>query len=130
MDRPFIRSGGFGQYGQGPRLFGGVLLSDGPKYYARKGVFCSVTPDSLYSRMLPEDVVPASHRKKAQEFRFGRARMQIHLALDRPAPWPGEKLARTAMVHLSDGIDEVTRAVTLANSGMLPDRPTVAAGYG
>ncbi|MEJ2409005.1 MAG: NAD(P)/FAD-dependent oxidoreductase, partial [Novosphingobium sp.] len=106
----------------------GVVLADGRKFYARKGVFCSVTPDALYNRMLPEDAVPASHRKKAQEFRFGRADMQIHLALDRPAPWPNEKLARTAMVHVSNGIDEVARAVTLANSGMLPDRPTIVVG--
>ena len=110
------------------RRASGVTLSDGRHFSARKGVFCSVTPDALYSRMLPPDAVPASHRQKARDFRFGRADMQIHLALARPVPWPNEKLARTAMVHLSDGIDEVSRAVTLANAGLLPDRPTVVVG--
>lgn len=106
----------------------GVVLADGRRFAAAKGVFCSVTPDMLYNRLLPPSAVPAAHRRKAQQFRFGRADMQIHLALDRPVHWPEARLARTAMVHLSDGIDSVARAVTFANAGLFPDCPTVVVG--
>lgn len=106
----------------------GVRLANGHKIDATRGIFCSVTPDALYTRMLPEAAVPAAYRQQAQRFRFGRADMQIHLALNRPLSWPDEKLARTAMVHLSNGIDEVAQAVTAANSGLLPAHPTIVVG--
>lgn len=106
----------------------GVHLVDGRSYTARRGIFCSVTPQALYNQLLPQDAVPASHRRGAEEFRFGRADMQIHLALDKPVDWPEARLARTAMIHLSNGIDEVSQAVTLANAGQLPLHPTIVVG--
>ena len=106
----------------------GVELSDGRRFTANRGIFCSVTPDALYTRLLPEGAVPHTRREKARNFRFGRGDMQIHLALDRPVHWPDPSLGKTAMIHLCDGIDDVARAVTLANAGLLPDRPTIVVG--
>lgn len=106
----------------------GVQLADGRTFAARRGIFCSVTPQSLYSKLLPQDVVPEGYRREAEQFRFGRADMQIHLALNGPVRWPDARLGQTAMVHLSNGIDEVARAVTLANAGLLPSEPTIVVG--
>jgi len=55
--------------------------------------------------------------------------MQIHIALGEPPRWQGdERLARTAIVHLTPGLDGVSRAVNEAERGLLPAEATIVAG--
>ena len=64
-------------------------------------------------------------------FRYGRAGMQIHLALDELPVWAGpeaDRLARTAIVHVTPGLDGVSRAVNEAERGLLPAEATIVVG--
>jgi phytoene dehydrogenase-like protein len=55
--------------------------------------------------------------------------MQIHFALSEPPRWDGdERLGRTAIVHLTPGLDGVSRAVNEAERGLLPAEATVVVG--
>jgi len=55
--------------------------------------------------------------------------MQIHFALSEPPRWHGdERLGRTAIVHLTPGLDGVSRAVNEAERGLLPAEATVVVG--
>jgi phytoene dehydrogenase-like protein len=55
--------------------------------------------------------------------------MQIHFALSEPPRWDGdERLNRTAIVHVTPGLDGVSRAVNEAERGLLPAEATVVAG--
>jgi phytoene dehydrogenase-like protein len=55
--------------------------------------------------------------------------MQIHFALSEPARWDGdERLNRTALVHVTPGLDGVSRAVNEAERGLLPAEATIAVG--
>jgi phytoene dehydrogenase-like protein len=55
--------------------------------------------------------------------------MQIHFALSEPPRWQGDpRLARTAIVHLTPGLDGVSRAVNEADRGLLPAEATVVVG--
>ena len=55
--------------------------------------------------------------------------MQIHLALSEPPDWYGdERLARTAIVHVTPGLDGVSRAVNEAERGLLPAEATIVCG--
>jgi phytoene dehydrogenase-like protein len=55
--------------------------------------------------------------------------MQIHYALSEPPRWDGdERLGRTAIVHLTPGLDGVSRAVNEAERGLLPAEATVVVG--
>ena len=57
--------------------------------------------------------------------------MQIHLALDEPPQWTSpeaERLARTAMVHVTPGLNGVSRAVNEAERGLLPAEATIVVG--
>jgi phytoene dehydrogenase-like protein len=90
-------------------------------------VLASTTPQQLYERLLPAGNTLALG--EAKRFRFGRAEMQIHFALSEPPRWSGdERLGRTALVHLSGGLDAVSRAVNEAERGLLPADPTVVVG--
>jgi phytoene dehydrogenase-like protein len=55
--------------------------------------------------------------------------MQIHYALSEPPRWAGdERLRGTAVVHLTPGLDGVSRAVNEAERGLLPAEATVVVG--
>ena len=55
--------------------------------------------------------------------------MQIHFALSEPPRWEGdERLGRTAIVHVTPGLDGVSRAVNEAERGLLPAEATVVCG--
>jgi phytoene dehydrogenase-like protein len=100
----------------------GVRTTDGEAVYVRRAVVANVTPTQLYWRLLGDD-------ETAQDFRYGRADMQIHFALSEPPRWEGdERLARTAIVHVTPGLDGVSRAVNEAERGLLPAEATIVVG--
>jgi phytoene dehydrogenase-like protein len=106
------------------RVFaGGVQTADGQRIGARRAVICNVTPTQLYGELLP------GFERAAQGFRYGRSEMQIHFALSEPPAWEGdERLGQTAIVHLTPGLDGVSRAVNEAKRGLLPGEATVVVG--
>ena len=103
----------------------GVRTRDGEEYEATRAVLANVTPQQLYGELLGGDG-PA---EEARRFRFGRGEMQIHFALAEPPRWQGdERLGRTAIVHLTPGLDGVSRAVNEAERGLLQAEATVVVG--
>ncbi|HVV58922.1 MAG TPA: NAD(P)/FAD-dependent oxidoreductase [Gaiellaceae bacterium] len=111
------------------RVFrGGVRTAAGETVTAARAVVCNVTPTQLYGGLL-EGAVPEPVASAARRFRYGRSEMQIHFALSEPPRWDGdERLGRTAIVHLTPGLDGVSRAVNEADRGLLPAEATVVAG--
>ena len=102
---------------------GGVQTADGRNLTAGRAVICNVTPTQLYGGLLE------GHAQKAEGFRYGRSEMQIHFALSEPPRWEGdERLGETAIVHLTPGLDGVSRAVNEAERGLLPAEATVVVG--
>ena len=86
-------------------------------------MIANVTPTQLYGRLLE------GHEELGRRFRYGRSEMQIHFALSEPPRWEGdERLGQTAIVHLTPGLDGVSRAVNEAERGLLPAEATVVVG--
>ncbi|MGH3038082.1 MAG: phytoene desaturase family protein [Gaiellaceae bacterium] len=107
----------------------GVALAGGETVEAGKAVLANVTPTQLYERLLAGVSIPAETTEAARRFRYGRAGMQIHMALSEPPRWAGDKrLERTAIVHLTPGLDGVSRAVNEAERGLLPAEATIVCG--
>ena len=107
----------------------GVRLAGGETVQASRAVVASVTPAQLYGRLLAEGEAPEPVRAAARRFRHGRGEMQIHLALSEPPAWRGdERLGRTAIVHVTPGLDGVSRAVNEADRGLLPVEATIVCG--
>jgi phytoene dehydrogenase-like protein len=103
------------------RVFtGGVRVAGGETVAARRAVVCNVTPTQLYGELLGGTPPP---------FRYGRSEMQIHFALSEPPRWEGDgRLGQAAIVHLTSGLDGVSRAVNEAERGLLPAEATVVVG--
>jgi phytoene dehydrogenase-like protein len=104
----------------------GVRTTPGERIGARRAVICNVTPTQLYGRLLDvQDEIAEAGRR----FRYGRSEMQIHYALSEPPRWDGdERLAGTAIVHVTPGLDGVSRAVNEADRGLLPAEATIVVG--
>ena len=108
---------------------GGVRTVAAEIVTAGRAVICNVTPTQLYGRLLEPADVPREVREAGTRFRYGRSEMQIHFALSGPARWAGdERLQRTALVHLTPGLDGVSKAVNEAERGLLPAEATVVVG--
>lgn len=102
----------------------GVRCSDG-RVFEGKHVICNVTPTQLYQRLLPAEHVPATLQQQAREYRYGKGNMQIHLALSSPPAWADPALADVIYLHLTPGLNGVSRAVNEAERGLLPAEGTV-----
>ncbi len=107
----------------------GVKVAGGRTVTARRAVLCNVTPPQLYETLLADcDLVPAA-LAESRRYRFGRAGMQIHYALSSPPRWDGDdRLSQTPVIHLTPGLNGVSRAVNEADRGLLPHSATIVCG--
>ena len=104
----------------------GVRLTSGEEI-AGKSVLASVAPRQLYGRLLAGVNLPAD-QAAVKGYRHGRGDFQLHYALDRHPEWLTPGLDDVALIHLSDGIDAVSKSANEAERGMLPATPTICVG--
>ena len=103
----------------------GVETADGSRYLASRAVICNVTPTQLYQGLLGPTDVNEKVLQQSRSYRYGRGDMQIHLALDEPPQWPAPELQKVIMIHLTAGLDAVSKAVNEADRGLLPESATI-----
>ncbi|WP_082549533.1 phytoene desaturase family protein [Mesorhizobium sp. Root552] len=104
-----------------------VRLAGGQEIEAAKSVIASVAPGQLYGRLLGSDA-PAPAREATRVYRHGRGDFQLHYALDHAPRWRASGLEQVALIHLTDGIDAVSKSHNEATRGMLPETPTMCVG--
>ena len=67
--------------------------------------------------------------KALRSYRYGKGNMQIHYALKSPPRWKaGADLDKVALLHLTPGLDGVSRAANECERGLLPAVPTICVG--
>lgn len=106
----------------------GVMLASGERIIASEGVICSVTPAQLYGRLLKSWPGAEPQRAEARGFVHGKGNMQMHYALKSAPQWHDPELGKVALLHLTPGLDGVSKAVNEAERGMLPAEPTICLG--
>lgn len=105
-----------------------VTLANGEKIEAERGVICSMTPTQLYTRLLEPAALPEPVAAAVKAYRYGKGNMQIHYALKAPPKWKSPGLEKVALLHLTPGLDGVSKAANEAERGMLPETPTICVG--
>lgn len=103
----------------------GVETADGDAYVASRAVICNVTPTQLYQDLLDSTDVSKDVLQQSRSYRYGRGDMQIHLALNEAPEWPASDLLEVTMMHLTAGLDSISRAVNEADRGLLPESATI-----
>src|SRR5271155_4935693 len=88
-----------------------------------------MTPDQLYRRLLRDQPQPAEVAAGLQRYRYGKGDMQIHYALKSTPRWKGDAdLGKVALLHVTPGLDGVSRAANEDERGLLPGQPTICVG--
>jgi phytoene dehydrogenase-like protein len=109
----------------------GVRLAGGETLTATGGVICSVTPNQLYGRLMQDwpQPLPEAVEDGVAGYRYGKGNMQIHYALSAPPRWKANaELGKVALLHLTPGLDGVSRASNECERGLLPAEPTICVG--
>lgn len=106
----------------------GVELADGERINASRAILASVTPQALYSGLLAHADVAPERRAAASAFRYGRAGIQMHIAMSEAPAWTDPTMSDVALVHVLDGMDSLSESVNASNRGFLPRRPTIVVG--
>ena len=106
-----------------------VRLTSGERIEATRGVICSMTPHQLYDRLLKDEPGAETARAALPQYRYGKGDMQIHYALSAPPKWKGgDELGKVALLHVTPGLDGVSRAANECERGLLPAEPTICVG--
>ena len=104
----------------------GVELTGGERV-AADSVLASVSAGALWGRRLRDADAPGD-KAAAARVRRGRGDFQLNFALDGQPDWIGEGVADVALLHLTDGLDAVSRSCNEATRGLLPAVPTICVG--
>ncbi|GHB58632.1 dehydrogenase [Streptomyces viridiviolaceus] len=101
----------------------GVRTADGEAVAARRAVLADVSVPALYGELVDPGDLPAQVLADLRRFQWDFATFKVDWALDGPVPWQCEDAARAGTVHLSDGVDELTRFAAQIAMRQVPDRP-------
>lgn len=101
----------------------GVRTADGETIGAGRAVLADVSVPALYGELVDAVHLPAQLMSDLRCFQWDFATFKVDWALDGPVPWRAEQAAGAGTVHLSDGVDELTRFAAQLAMGQVPDRP-------
>lgn len=101
----------------------GVRTADGETVAARRAVLADVSVPALYGGLVAPADLPDQVLADLRRFQWDFATFKVDWALDGPVPWSCEDAARAGTVHLSDGLDELTRFAAQIAMRQVPDRP-------
>ncbi|PPS78414.1 phytoene desaturase family protein [Streptomyces sp. MH60] len=101
----------------------GVRTADGETVTARRAVLANVSVPALYGGLVAPADLPDQVRTDLRRFQWDFATFKVDWALDGPVPWQCEQAARAGTVHLSNGLDELTRFAAQIAMHQVPDRP-------
>lgn len=101
----------------------GLRLASGEAITAPT-VLASVTPDQLYGSLAPTPERAEDLRK----YQYGKGNFQLHYLLNGPVRWKTDGLDKVQLLHLTPGLDGVSKAGNEAERGLLPETPTICVG--
>ncbi len=107
----------------------GVTLADGRYLAAKRAVIANVHPCLVFGRLLPQGVGRPGFEEKVRKFRPGPGAMMIHLALSDLPDWKaGEALKQYAYVHIAPDMAMMSKVMSQALDGLLPEEPALVVG--
>lgn len=107
----------------------GVVLEDGRILKAQRAVIANVHPRLVFGKLLPPGTCKSTFETSVEKFRAGPGAMMIHLALAGLPDWKaGEALKQYAYVHIAPDMAMMSKVMTQAADGLLPEEPALVVG--
>lgn len=105
-----------------------VLLSDGEEVRAQLGVIADTAAPSLYLRLLDEQHVPPWLVRNMRKFRHGFGTFKVDFALSAQVPWENAQARESAVVHVSESLQDLARFTRELRNGQIPNHPYLVVG--
>ncbi|HTX31518.1 MAG TPA: NAD(P)/FAD-dependent oxidoreductase [Solirubrobacteraceae bacterium] len=102
------------------RLHGGERL-------AVDAVVATVSPRVLL-RLLPPRSLPGRLERRLQGWRYEMGTLKLDWALSAPVPWRSGAAREAGVVHVGGALDEISRSLSEAALGRVPERPALVVG--
>ena len=106
----------------------GVVTADGTGVAARRAVVADVAPTVLARDLVGEQHLPGEWLASLRRHRWTSGYFRLDVDLDGPAPWADERLADSAVVHVTGDLDELAMSQAQVRRGRLPDAPQLIVG--
>ncbi|MCX5205550.1 NAD(P)/FAD-dependent oxidoreductase [Streptomyces sp. NBC_00237] len=106
----------------------GVRTADGEAVRARHAVLADVSAPQLYRELVASAHLPSRVHDDLRRFAWDFATFKVDWALEGPVPWTASEAAGAGTVHLTDGVDDLTRFAAQLATGRVPDRPFLLFG--
>jgi phytoene dehydrogenase-like protein len=110
------------------RELGGEIETDAPVHDILelppgRAVLCDVTPRQLLG--IAADHLPPRYRRQLERYRYAPGAFKVDWILSEPVPWRDARCARTPVVHLAGGYQEVLRSERAPWDGVNEAQPFV-----
>ncbi|MFD8205964.1 phytoene desaturase family protein [Streptomyces sp. NPDC059695] len=106
----------------------GVVTAGGEAVDARRAVLADTSATALYRDLVGQEHLPPRLLRDLERFQWDFATFKVDWALRGPVPWTAPMAAGAGTVHLSDGIDGLTRFASQIAMGRVPDEPFALLG--
>jgi phytoene dehydrogenase-like protein len=106
----------------------GVVTADGTGIAAQRAVVADVAPTALARDLVGEQHLPGDWLASLRRHRYTSGFFRLDVDLDAPAPWADERLADSAVVHVTGDLDELALSQAQVRRGHLPDSPQLIVG--
>src|SRR5581483_4949700 len=78
--------------------------------------------------LLPREAVPARVLRDLRRFEWDWSTVKADWALDGPVPWTAPEARRAPVVHVAEGIDELSQWANELARGLIPREPFLVFG--
>jgi phytoene dehydrogenase-like protein len=105
-----------------------VRTASGDAVPAVRAVLADVSVPALYGELVGERHLPSLVLRDLRRFQWDYPTFKVDWALSGTVPWTAGEAATAGTVHLSDGVDGLTRFAAQLATGQVPDRPFMLFG--
>jgi phytoene dehydrogenase-like protein len=106
----------------------GVRTAAGDAVDAGRAVVADVDAPRLYRNLVGREHLPARLLEDLARFQYDWATFKVDWALNAPIPWATPAPRRAGVVHVSEGIDELTAGAAQIAMGVIPTMPSLVVG--
>ena len=106
----------------------GVRTRDGDAVQARRAVIADVNAPLLFGELVAPEHLPSRLLEDLQRFQYDWATFKVDWAQGGPIPWSAEPARRIGVVHIAEGMDELTMMFAQLYMGVVPSAPSLVLG--
>jgi phytoene dehydrogenase-like protein len=106
----------------------GVRTADGTEHGASHAVLADTGAPQLYLDLLSRDEVPSKVLDALRHFQYDNATVKVNWALKGLIPWSAEGARDAGTVHVTEGMDALSKTTAELERRLIPDQPFLILG--